>query len=137
MKIYNYHPEYNHYVGESIADESPLEPGIYLIPAHATTISIPDYDEGTVPVFNGSEWEVITDKRGTWYDTSTSEEITVYNPQEEVSNLTRIKPPSIEVNQKLSWSNNQWVIEDLPPPPPLFPPAPAPPPTIKRSTIAG
>ena len=63
MKIYNYHPEYNHYIGESIADESPLEPGEYLIPAYATSIPVPEYSDGTVPVFNGTEWEVVTEDR--------------------------------------------------------------------------
>ena len=122
MKIYNYHPEYKCYIGESFADPSPLDPpGVWLIPAYATDVSLPDYSAGTIPVFDGTEWKVVTDNRGIWYNTSTSQAYLVTNPQEEQPNSTRIQPPSIEPNQKLSWSNGQWVVEDIPPPPPLTP----------------
>lgn len=36
MKIYHYNHETQELIGEGIADESPLEPGVFLIPAHAT-----------------------------------------------------------------------------------------------------
>jgi hypothetical protein len=52
MKIYNYHPISKEYTGESIADESPLEEGVYLIPAYATDIP-PVFKEGKATVFSG------------------------------------------------------------------------------------
>lgn len=52
MKIYNYHPVSRIFLGESLADESPLEPGVYLIPAHATTEPAPDAQEGFYTVFS-------------------------------------------------------------------------------------
>ena len=55
MKIYNYN--YNGiYVGCSEADESPLEPGVFLIPANATTIAPIEVEDGFVPLFDGSKW---------------------------------------------------------------------------------
>jgi len=33
---HHYHPDTNVYVGSSAADESPLEPGVFLVPAFAT-----------------------------------------------------------------------------------------------------
>ena len=51
MKIYNY-DENLFYIGESLADESPLEKGIFLIPAYATTIKPPKYKEGFNIKFN-------------------------------------------------------------------------------------
>ena len=57
MKIYNYNNE-GYFIGESEADESPLEPGVFLIPANATEIEPPTIEQGFVPVFNGTEWEM-------------------------------------------------------------------------------
>ena len=58
MKIYNYNPENGYFVGESFADESPLEPGIYLIPAHATETAAPKATKGKVAVFVNDAWEL-------------------------------------------------------------------------------
>jgi len=58
MKIYNYNSENGYFVGESLADESPLEPGVYLIPAHATEIVAPKATEGKVAVFVNDAWEL-------------------------------------------------------------------------------
>ena len=58
MKIYNYNPENGYFVGESLADESPLESGVFLIPAHATEIAAPKATKGKVVVWNGSDWEL-------------------------------------------------------------------------------
>lgn len=44
------------YVGTDFADESPLEPGVWLIPAHATDIAPPEPSSGFVRVFTGSGW---------------------------------------------------------------------------------
>lgn len=46
MDIYHYHPATGEYQGYGIADESPLEPGHYLVPANATLLVPPDFDPG-------------------------------------------------------------------------------------------
>ena len=56
MQIYHYHPASGEYLGEGTADESPLEPGNYLVPAHATTTAPPTAMSGKVRVWRG-EWQ--------------------------------------------------------------------------------
>ena len=58
MKIYNYNPENGYFVGESLADESPLESGVYLIPANATEIAAPKTTKDKVAVFINDGWEL-------------------------------------------------------------------------------
>ena len=58
MNIYNYDPEPNQYNFSSVADESPLEPGVYLIPAYATEIAPPTAGENEAPFWTGSAWEI-------------------------------------------------------------------------------
>lgn len=65
--IYNFHPLTKEYLGEGVADESPLEPGVPLVPANATFVAPPIIDEHEAAVFNGSSWETIADYRGVSY----------------------------------------------------------------------
>ena len=120
MQIYNYHPEYNHFTGISSADESPLEPSVFLIPSHATSIPLPSFVDGYIPVFNNNEWKVIEDKRGEYYDISTKEKIENYNPLEAPENTTKEQPPEVLEGFYLEW-NNSWELKEIPVPEPLTP----------------
>lgn len=57
MEIYNYHPESKIYLGSSLADMSPLEPGQFLIPAFATKLKPLPEKIGFNVVFNNEQWE--------------------------------------------------------------------------------
>lgn len=50
--FYNYHQITKEYYGEGIADESPLEPGVFLYPSNSTTIKPLEHVEGKVVVFD-------------------------------------------------------------------------------------
>lgn len=120
MEIYNYHPDYKYFSGVSIADESPLEPGVFLIPAYATDIKAPQYGEGFIPVFEDNQWNIVEDKRGIYYSTQTQEVIENTNPLEQPENTTKEVPPEVTEGKVLKW-NDGWVLEDIAPLPVLTP----------------
>lgn len=120
MEIYNYHPEYKNFTAVSIADESPLEPGVFLIPAYATDIKPPEVSESKIQVFNDNEWNIVDDLRGTYYSTQTQEVVENYNPLQQPENTTKEVPPEVPEGKVLKW-NDGWVLEDIPPLPVLTP----------------
>lgn len=49
------------FLGETVADESPLEPGVWMIPAGCTLIPPPsEVPDGKWPRFNGTAWDLVT-----------------------------------------------------------------------------
>ena len=64
MRIYNYDPETGEYLGDGLADESPLEPGVYLMPANATSKLVPTLKPGEAAIFADDNWRVVADYRG-------------------------------------------------------------------------
>ena len=57
MKIFHYNEQDGQLIGETNAIESPLEPSVYLIPAHATALHPLAEQDGFTVNFNGIEWE--------------------------------------------------------------------------------
>jgi hypothetical protein len=58
MNIYHYIADTGIFYSKGVADESPLEPGVFLIPAYATTVAPPEVTEPEVAVFRDAEWSV-------------------------------------------------------------------------------
>lgn len=59
IKVYHFDGKTGLYVGEGVADESPLEPGAYLLPRFATTAEPPgEVAAGYAAFFRGGVWEV-------------------------------------------------------------------------------
>ncbi len=58
MRIFHYHPETGVLLNEGKADPSPLEPGVWLVPANATTKLPPAVKEGEQAVMVGKTWQV-------------------------------------------------------------------------------
>lgn len=112
MKIYNYHPEYKTYTGASIADESPLEPGVYHIPAHATDIEPPICEKNYVQIFEDGEWTITKDNTGIYYDVNTLEQYCISDPHFENCNLTKEIPPEKKEGYTIKWDNGWVYVED-------------------------
>lgn len=109
MKIYHYHPELKYFLGEDLADPSPLDPpGVWLIPANSTTTPPPKFENGKIPIFKDESWDIITDFRGKYYNIITGIEIYNDNPLIEPENCTTKVPPKVAENQILVWENNDW-----------------------------
>lgn len=73
MNAYKYDSNTCEFLHEVLCQESPREPGKFLIPANATTVSPPEEQAGKARVWNGSLWEYVTDNRGkTMYSVTNS-----------------------------------------------------------------
>lgn len=59
MIAYGYEPSTGDYTGEVNAWESPLEPGVFLLPANATFVEPPPFEGGKYRVWNGTDWSSI------------------------------------------------------------------------------
>jgi hypothetical protein len=55
---YSFHPETGVFIGVDFAQESPLEPGVFLLPAGATFVEPPQVAEGEQAVWGGESWSV-------------------------------------------------------------------------------
>lgn len=85
MNIYNYHALTGEYISTNRADESPLEPGKYLVPSYAMLEPPPQAGNKQIAVSDGQAWRFVDDYRGTIY----------YMPDgtQHVINGLGIKPP--------------------------------------------
>jgi len=62
MTIYNYNSD-GKFIGESIADSSPLEEGVFLIPAFATDKIPPALKVGFDIIWNGTDWVYLAEQK--------------------------------------------------------------------------
>lgn len=111
MKIYNYDRITKEFTAESIAAEDPLEQGNWLVPANSTEIA-PILEEGKVPVFNGTSWDLLENNRGLIYNILTQESslFTELGPVPE--GFTKVIPPGHPCYTYIT-SSQEWEI-DLP-----------------------
>jgi hypothetical protein len=108
--IYNYHQETGELISMSIADESPLEPGVALVPAHATTIKPPKTGAREVAVFAGGQWQVKADWRGAaLFSAATGSAVSISEVGKTPLDVgaTEIAPPSA----LHAWDGEAWQID--------------------------
>lgn len=73
-RAFNIDPATGEYLGESQADPSPLEPGVWLLPAHCATDAPPIAGQGQAVLRENGAWTIVADHRGaTVYHTATGE----------------------------------------------------------------
>lgn len=62
--VYHMTVDTKEFINSSPADPSPMEPGVWLLPGHATWIKPPDTDEHEAVVFKDDKWRKVPDYRG-------------------------------------------------------------------------
>ena len=95
--VFNFHPVTKEFVGTVDADESPLEPGNYLIPAFATIKVAPTTAEREVAVFDtaADDWVVFPDYRSVLlYSTVDGSDVIVTDIGELPADSTELPRPS-------------------------------------------
>jgi hypothetical protein len=102
------------------AQESPLEPGVWLIPPNTTEIKPPEVEQYQKQVFNteANQWEIKPDYRNAKVYSTVPENIgqeIKLDLGQELVNATLIEPPKItKYYEELKWENNNWVIYNNP-----------------------
>lgn len=105
--VYNYNPETGEYLGPETAHESPLEPGVYLIPAHSTETAPPEVGEHQAAVYSDGAWTLVEDHRGeVWYDTATQERHEIKTLGIVPEAWTQIEPTDHEA----VWNGAAWEV---------------------------
>ena len=105
--VYNYNPETGEYKGTGEAHESPLEPGVYLLPAHSTETAPPEADDGHVAVFADGAWTLVEDHRGEiYYDTVTQERHEIKNLGIVPETWTQSEP----TDREAVWNGAAWEV---------------------------
>lgn len=61
---HNYSPDTGEYLSSARSDASPKEKDVYLIPAYATLIPLPERGDNEIAVFQNDSWAIVPDYRG-------------------------------------------------------------------------
>lgn len=105
--VYSYNPITGEYIGTTVADESPLEPGVYLLPAHSTEVAPPEGGSHEAALWDGEVWSLVPDWRGeVRYRTNTGEAIHITELGELPEGLTEMAPP----DEEHVWEGGVWVL---------------------------
>jgi len=88
------------YKGIYEAQESPLEPGVYISPVNSTGVAPPALSANQAAVFANGAWSVVPDYRGqTWYDQTTGAAAGITALGQPAQNLAASPPASLQLSQ--------------------------------------
>ncbi|MDF0604388.1 tail fiber assembly protein [Neisseriaceae bacterium TC5R-5] len=108
--VYAYHPQTGEYLGETVADRSPLEQAeVWLIPAHATEFAPPSAGEQEVAVFEDGAWKRQADWRKVplWSTQSAQSVQAQIGDTPNSLQATMLEPP-----QFACWQGEGWGVDE-------------------------
>lgn len=91
--IFHYDPHTGEYLGKGVADPSPLEPGVFLVPANATITPPPTPGPLQVAVCRGNAWYLLSDHRGQTYYRPDGTAVKITDIGDPDPSLTAAVPP--------------------------------------------
>lgn len=115
MNAYKYDSQTGEFLHEVLCQESPREPGKFLIPANATTVAPPKEQAGKAHVWNGEEWGYRDDNRGkTMYSVTDSRQTSTMSNVlgANVPDGWTLTPPP-DAGNKYTFSGGQWVEQSV------------------------
>lgn len=111
MLVYSYNCPTNEYIGTEEAQEDPLHPGEYLMPAKSTTIEPPLLEEYQVAVFENGDWVVYPDYRNNWQVHLPSKQVSVIDYIGDIQEEYQLLPSSEIANDIILYPENYKVID--------------------------
>lgn len=115
MNAYKYDSQTGEFVHEVLCQESPREPGQFLIPANATTVVPPEEQAGKARVWNGEEWGYRDDNRGkTMYSFDDSRQTSTMSQilGEDVPEGWTLTPPP-DSDNKYTFVGGEWLPQSV------------------------
>lgn len=108
-RSFNIDPATGEYLGASQADPSPLEPGVWLLPAHCVTDAPPVAGQDQAVIREDGAWSIVADHRGaTVYHTATGEPRTWLLLGALPADYTLTAPESVYDK----WQDGQWHLDE-------------------------
>jgi hypothetical protein len=110
--VYNYHPQTGEFINEVRADESPLEPGVILIPAFATTAKPPKTVTREVAVFADGKWRIKADWRYiSLFSTADGSAVTIGEIGKTPADVGATDQPM--PSSAHAWTNGSWQLDPV------------------------
>lgn len=97
------------YTGETTADPSPLEPGVWLLPAHAYFEKPPSTGLNEKAVMTDTGWTVLPDFRGAYYLKTDGSRVLFSEFGPLPDTLTTLARPS----NLYTWVGGAWVLDEV------------------------
>lgn len=107
--VYAYHQGTGEYLGETLADRSPLDVDeVWLVPAFATEQPPPSTGPRQVAVFRGEKWQVVADFRlvSLWSTLTAQRVHAVIGDTPASMSATELEPPLFA-----AWRDNHWTVD--------------------------